>query len=49
MTAAGIYVIAGLLLLIVVAAAAFGWSQVEIATVGEREEALTPPGYGSPS
>ena len=34
--------ITGLLLVIVVAAAAFGWSQVEIVTVGEREDALTP-------
>jgi uncharacterized YccA/Bax inhibitor family protein len=42
MTAAGTYVITGLLLVIVVAAAAFGWSQVEIVTVGGREEALTP-------
>ena len=42
MTAAGTYAIAGLLFAIVVAAAAFGWSQVEIVTVGGREEALTP-------
>src|SRR5215207_3870604 len=42
MTAAGTYAITGLLLVIVVAAAAFGWSQVEIVTVGGREEALTP-------
>jgi uncharacterized YccA/Bax inhibitor family protein len=42
MTAAGTYAFSGLLLLIVVAAAAFGWSQVEIVTVGGREEALTP-------
>src|SRR5829696_7255772 len=42
MTASGTYAIAGLLFVIVVAAAAFGWSQVEIVTVGGREEALTP-------
>src|SRR5215208_3803366 len=42
MTAVGTYAITGLLLVIVVAAAAFGWSQVEIVTVGGREEALTP-------
>jgi uncharacterized YccA/Bax inhibitor family protein len=42
MTAIGTYAITGLLLVIVVAAAAFGWSQVEIVTVGGREEALTP-------
>jgi uncharacterized YccA/Bax inhibitor family protein len=42
MTAAGTYAIAGMLFAIVVAAAAFGWSQVEIVTVGGREEALTP-------
>lgn len=42
MTAAGTYAITGLLLVIVVAAAAFGWSQVEIVTVGGREEALPP-------
>ena len=42
MAAAGTYAITGLLLVIVVAAAAFGWSQVEIVTVGGREEALTP-------
>jgi hypothetical protein len=42
MTAADTYVITGLLVVIVVAAAAFGWSQVEIVTVGGREEALTP-------
>jgi uncharacterized YccA/Bax inhibitor family protein len=41
MTATGTYAITGLLL-IVVAAAAFGWSQVEIVTVDGREEALTP-------
>src|SRR5215212_7854006 len=34
MSASGTYAIAGLLLAIVVAAAAFGWSQVEIASVG---------------
>ena len=42
MTAAGTYAITGLLLALVVAAAAFGWSQVEIVTVGGRQEALTP-------
>ena len=42
MTAAGTYAITGLLFVIVVAAAAFGWSQVEIVTVSGREEALTP-------
>src|SRR3712207_5595507 len=42
MTAAGTYAITGLLFVIVVAAAAFGWSQVEIVTVGGRQEALTP-------
>ena len=42
MTAVGTYAITGLLLVIVVAAAAFGWSQVEIVTVGGREETLTP-------
>src|SRR5918997_700573 len=42
MTASGTYAIAGLLFMIVVAAAAFGWSQVEIVTVGGRKEALTP-------
>jgi len=42
MTASGAYAIAGVLLMIVVASAAFGWSQVEIVTVGGREEALTP-------
>ena len=42
MTATGTYAITGLLLVIVVAAAAFGWSQVEIVTVGGREETLTP-------
>ena len=42
MTTAGTYAITGLLLAMVVAAAAFGWSQVEIVTVGGREEALTP-------
>jgi len=42
MTAAGTYAITGLLLVIVVAAAAFGWSQVEIVTIGGRQEALTP-------
>jgi len=42
MTAAGTYVITGLLLVMGVAAVAFGWSQVEIVTAGGREEALTP-------
>jgi uncharacterized YccA/Bax inhibitor family protein len=42
MTASGTYAVAGLLFVIVVAAAAFGWSQVEIVTVGGRKEALTP-------
>jgi uncharacterized YccA/Bax inhibitor family protein len=42
MSAAGTYAITGLLFVIVVAAAAFGWSQVEIVTVSGREEALTP-------
>ena len=42
MTAAGTYAITGVLLVIVVAAAAFGWSQVEIVTVSGRQEALTP-------
>jgi hypothetical protein len=41
MTASGTYAITGLLFVIVVAAAAFGWSQVEIVTVGGQEEALT--------
>ena len=41
MTAAGTYVITGLILVMVVAAAAFGWSLVESVTVGGREEALT--------
>jgi len=42
MSASGTCAIAGLLLAIVVAAAAFGWSQVEIVSVGGRKEALTP-------
>jgi uncharacterized YccA/Bax inhibitor family protein len=42
MTASGTYATTGLLFLIVVAAAAFGWSQVEIVTVDGRQEALTP-------
>jgi uncharacterized YccA/Bax inhibitor family protein len=42
MTASGTYAVAGLLFVIVVAAAAFGWSQVEIVTVGGRTKALTP-------
>jgi uncharacterized YccA/Bax inhibitor family protein len=42
MTASGTYATTGLLFLIVVAAAAFGWSQVEIVSVDGRQEALTP-------
>src|SRR5215208_6319356 len=42
MSASGTYAIVGLLFVIVVAAAAFGWSQVEIVSVGGRKEALTP-------
>ena len=42
MSASGTYATTGLLFLIVVAAAAFGWSQVEIVTVDGRQEALTP-------
>jgi len=42
MSAIGTYAITGLLLLLVVAAAAFGWSQVEIVTVNGQEEALAP-------
>jgi uncharacterized YccA/Bax inhibitor family protein len=42
MTASGTYAITGLLFVIVVAAATFGWSQVEIVTVGGQQEALTP-------
>src|SRR5215208_2019419 len=42
MTASGTYAIAGLLFVIVVVAAAFGWTQVEIVSVGGRKEALTP-------
>jgi len=42
MTAIGTYAITGLLLLIVVAAATFGWSQVEIVTINGQEEALPP-------
>jgi uncharacterized YccA/Bax inhibitor family protein len=42
MSASGTYAIGGLLLAIMVAAAAFGWSQVEIVSVGGRKEALTP-------
>src|SRR5215207_9602705 len=42
MTASGTYAITGLLLVIVVAAAAFGWSQVEIVAVSGHQEALTP-------
>jgi hypothetical protein len=46
MTAAGTYFITGLMLVMVVAAAAFGWSLVEIVTVGGKEEALTPAWMG---
>ena len=42
MSASGTYAITGLLLVIVVASAAFGFSQVEIVTVDGRQEALTP-------
>ena len=42
MSASGTSAIAGSLLAIVVAAAAFGWSQAEIVSVGGRKEALTP-------
>jgi uncharacterized YccA/Bax inhibitor family protein len=42
MTASGTYATTGLLFVIVVAAAAFGWSQVEIVSVDGRQEALTP-------
>ena len=42
MTASGTYATTGLLLVTVVAAAAFGWSQVEIVSVDGRQEALTP-------
>jgi uncharacterized YccA/Bax inhibitor family protein len=42
MSASGTYAITGVLLAIVVAAAAFGWSQVEIVSVSGRKEALTP-------
>jgi uncharacterized YccA/Bax inhibitor family protein len=42
MTASGTYATTGLLLVIVVAAAAFGFSQVEIVSVDGRQEALTP-------
>jgi uncharacterized YccA/Bax inhibitor family protein len=42
MTASGTYATTGLLFLIVVAAAAFGFSQVEIVSVDGRQEALTP-------
>jgi hypothetical protein len=40
MTAAGTHVITGLLL-VMVAAVAFGWPEVEIVTVGGGEEAVT--------
>ena len=42
MSASGTYAITGLLLVIVVASAAFGFSQVEIVSGGGRPEALTP-------
>ena len=42
MSASGTYAITGLLFVIVVAAAAFGFSQIEIVTVDGRQEALTP-------
>ena len=42
MSASGTYAITGLLFVIVVAAAAFGFSQVEIVSVDGRQEALTP-------
>jgi uncharacterized YccA/Bax inhibitor family protein len=42
MSASGTYAITGLLFGIVVATAAFGFSQVEIVTVDGRQEALTP-------
>ena len=42
MSASGTYAITGLLFVIVVASAAFGFSQVEIVSVGGRQEALTP-------
>jgi uncharacterized YccA/Bax inhibitor family protein len=42
MSASGTYAITGLLFVIVVATAAFGFSQVEIVTVDGRQEALTP-------
>ena len=42
MSASGTYAITGLLFVIVVASAAFGFSQVEIVSVDGRQEALTP-------
>lgn len=42
MTAAGTFVKTGVLLVLLVAAAAFGWSQVEIVQVGNRAVAVTP-------
>jgi uncharacterized YccA/Bax inhibitor family protein len=42
MTVAGTYVKTGLLLVILIAAAAFGWSQVEIVTLNGSEIALQP-------
>src|SRR5215208_5025528 len=42
MSASGTYAITGLLFVIVVDTAAFGFSQVEIVTVDGRQEALTP-------
>jgi hypothetical protein len=42
MSASGTYATTGLLFVMVVPAAAFGWSQVEIVSVDGRQEALTP-------
>src|SRR5215207_9100530 len=42
MSTSGTYAITGLLLVIVVGSATFGFSQVEIVSVGGRQEALTP-------
>jgi hypothetical protein len=42
MSATGTYAITGLLFVIVVAAAAFGWSHVEIVTEGGPERGLDP-------
>ncbi len=43
MTARGAYLKTGLLLIVLVAAAAFGWSQVQIETIRGVQVALTPP------